>query len=96
MKKFAFFGLFISLVLAVFISPFASSAPDGLEKVAETLGFIHKDMGSMLKGPFPDYTFSLIKNESLSTSFAGLIGTLSVFVISLIVGFALKKNVYKS
>lgn len=32
--------IIIAVVIATFISPLASSFPDGLEKVAENLGFI--------------------------------------------------------
>jgi len=32
-------GLFISAGLVIFVSPFASRLPDGLEKTAELLGF---------------------------------------------------------
>ena len=34
-------GLLIAFVLAIVLSPFASSSPDGLEKVGEDKGFIH-------------------------------------------------------
>jgi hypothetical protein len=44
-KGFIWIGLGISLLLALFISPFASSSPDGLEKVAETKGFAEKGGG---------------------------------------------------
>jgi cobalt/nickel transport protein len=38
-------GLGASLLVALFLSPFASSSPDGLEKVAETGGFKEKGEG---------------------------------------------------
>ena len=36
------YGLLISLGLALFVSPFACTWPDGLEKVAGALGFAHR------------------------------------------------------
>jgi cobalt/nickel transport protein len=73
-------GLIIALVLAGAISLFASSFPDGLEKVAEKLGFLEKGEGKpTIASPVPDYTFPGLKNERLATSIAGIIGTLAVF-----------------
>ena len=39
-RKFYLSGLVVSLFLAGVISFYASSSPDGLEKVAEDIGFI--------------------------------------------------------
>lgn len=36
-------GLGIALVIAAVVSPFASSNPDGLERVAEDLGFVNRE-----------------------------------------------------
>jgi cobalt/nickel transport protein len=74
--------LLIALAVAVFLSPFASPHPDGLERVAEDYGFLDKGEGSALVGsPIPDYLFPGIENEGLATSVAGLIGTLLAFGI---------------
>lgn len=73
-------GLLAALSVAVLISPFASSLPDGLEWVAERLGFIEKsEVAPVISSPIPDYAFPGIKNEKLATSFAGAIGTTLVF-----------------
>ena len=71
-------GLIISLFLAGFLSPFASSVPDGLEKVAEDLGFIEKGR-VILSSPLAGYLFPGIESERLATSLAGIIGVLLVF-----------------
>jgi len=71
-------GLIISLFLAGLLSPFASSFPDGLEKVAEELGFIEKGR-VILSSPLAGYLFPGIESERLATSLAGIIGTLLVF-----------------
>jgi cobalt/nickel transport protein len=92
MKWVLIFGLLISLALAIFVSPFASQSPDGLEKVAEDKGFISKSEGKeIIHSLFPDYTIPGIKQEKLSTSFAGAIGVIITFSIALIIGYIFKK-----
>lgn len=92
MKKLTTIMFLISLALAVFLSPFASQLPDGLEKVAEDKGFLEKAEGKeVFHAPFPDYSVSFIKNERISTSLSGLIGTLMVFVVSYSGAIILKK-----
>lgn len=94
---FIWIGLGVSLLLALFLSPFASSSPDGLEKVAETRGF--KEKGEAWKfwnhAPLPEYTLPWIKNEKASTALSGLMGTLAVFLIVLGLGRLLKKSSVK-
>jgi len=92
MKKFIIGAFIISIILAVCISPFASSFPDGLEKVAKSLGFIHKETTFFIKSPISDYSVSFIKGERLSTSFAGLIGTVIVFILATGIGMLTKKQ----
>ncbi|OGO20653.1 MAG: hypothetical protein A2144_01120 [Chloroflexi bacterium RBG_16_50_9] len=70
-------GLIICLLVAVF-SPLASSSPDGLEKVAESKGFI----GLAYEAPFQiiaDYVFPGIENEAVATMLAGVIGIIVLF-----------------
>ena len=87
-------GLGVSLLLALFFSPFASSSPDGLEKVAEMKGF--KEKGEAWKfwkhAPLPDYALPWIKNEKVSTALSGLLGTLAIFLIALGLGKLLKRS----
>ena len=87
-------GLGASLLLALFLSPFASSSPDGLEKVAETKGFSEKGEGSKLwqYAPFSEYAIPWIKNEKVSTALSGLIGTLAIFFIAMGVGKLIKRS----
>jgi hypothetical protein len=86
-------GAVAALVLAVFVSPFASSAPDGLERVAEDQGFLERAAGEENQAwrwsILPDYTVGAVKNEKVSTGAAGLVGTILIFGI----GFALIKLV---
>ena len=76
-------GLAVALALAVFVSPLASSSPDGLEKVAEEKGFIEsaEDEGVWKSSPLPDYTVPGVRSEALSTGLAGLLGTAAMFAV---------------
>ena len=80
-------ALLLSLVLGVFVSPFASSEPDGLEKVAEDQGFLHvaeETEPAWDSAPIPDYGVQGVENEGLATGLAGLIGTLITFAVGLV------------
>jgi len=77
--------LIVSLLVGGVISLFASSFPDGLEKVAEDKGFINQGF-SYISGIMPDYIFPGIENEMMATSLAGIWGTLLVFVVIIIIG----------
>ena len=76
-------GLGVCLVLAGIVSVWASGHPDGLEFVAEKLGFIdsageHATGGS----PLADYGVAGIGNERLSGGLAGVLGVVVVAVIA--------------
>ena len=83
-------GLLACLVVA-FLSPLASSSPDGLERVAENKGFI--DLAQ--EAPFQiiaDYVFPGIENEAVATILAGLIGSLILFGVVYSVAWLLKSR----
>lgn len=93
--KFALLGLGVSLLLAIFISPFASSSPDGLEKVAEDHGFLGKAEDrapAWNHSPVPDYTVPGVQSESTATGLAGLVGTLAVFGAALAIGLMIRRR----
>jgi cobalt/nickel transport system permease protein len=77
-------GAGIALITVSLASLFASASPDGLERVAEDLGFL--DLG---QGPtyelLPDYTIPGI-DGTISTILAGAVGVLIVVVILLLLG----------
>ena len=91
MRKVIFFGLIASLLLAA-ISFIASSSPDGLERIAEDIGFIEKGELVLFKSPIPDYTFPNIKNEKFATSLAGIAGVLIMFGLTYVIATAIKKR----
>ena len=93
MKKLIVIGFFIAAAIAVFLSPMASSHPDGLEKVAEDKNFLQAaEDKEVIKAPVPDYSMPGIKNETVAGSIAGLIGTIIVFCIAYGIGLFLKKK----
>ena len=92
-RKDILIGLAASLFLAGFISWFASSSPDGLERVAEDKGFLEKgDVRQVVNSPIPDYAWPRIKNARLATSLAGAGGTLIVFGAGYSLAVFLKKK----
>ncbi len=77
-------GLVISL-LAVLISPMASANPDGLERVANDIGFLNAGQESPFK-ILPDYTIPILGETGLSTIIAGVVGAVIVFGILILIG----------
>lgn len=68
-------GLVTSLVLAGFVSFYASASPDGLEKVAEDKGFAGSaEEHANADSPLADYGIKDIDNARLSGGLAGVIG----------------------
>ncbi|MFQ6087337.1 MAG: PDGLE domain-containing protein [Candidatus Methanofastidiosia archaeon] len=84
------YGLLVSLVFAGIFSIFASSLPDGLERVSEDLNFAERAL-TIFKSPIPDYLFPSIKNKALATSLAGVIGVFIVFLLTYQAAKFLKK-----
>lgn len=85
-KSFLISGFIASLFLAGVVSFYASSNPDGLEKVAEDIGFIEtaKDH-SLADSALADYGLAGVDNERLSVGASGVIGVL----VTSVVGFGL-------
>ena len=76
-------GLLVALALATFASPFASSKPDGLEKVAEDKGFIDTARDSAVAdSPLADYAVRNVDNAKVSTGLSGIIGVTITFVVA--------------
>lgn len=77
-------GLGISLLIAIFLSPFASSDPDGLDRVAQDQKF---DERAVEEAPAKQLPFHQIFDEyaargvpeAIATPIAGLVGTLVTF-----------------
>lgn len=85
----AYAGAAITLV-ALLLAPFASANPDGLERVAHDIGFIHLGQTAPYQ-ILPDYTLPVLGQTNLSTIVAGLIGAAAVAVVVLLIGRSLRK-----
>jgi cobalt/nickel transport protein len=83
-RAFVISGLGIALLVAVFLSPFASSKPTGIDRVAQEQGFEDK---AVEKPPSHHLPFYRVFDEyqlrgvpqQVATPVAGLIGTLVTF-----------------
>jgi hypothetical protein len=80
---FVVLGLVVALAFAFFVSPLASSAPDGLERVAIDQGFEGQaSTHALAGGPLADYAVAGVDNSWLSTGLSGVVGVLLCFVIA--------------
>ncbi len=84
-------GLMVALAV-VLLAPLASANPDGLERVAEDMGFIEQGTGAPYE-ILPDYTIPLLGETALSTILAGVIGALVVAVLIVIAVRLLRRPV---
>jgi cobalt/nickel transport protein len=76
-------GVLVALLLAAVVSYYASSSPDGLNRVAEDQGFSqtqteHHGDG----GPFAGYGTKGVGDERVSKGVAGVVGSLVVLVLA--------------
>jgi cobalt/nickel transport protein len=88
MKKLLVTTVLIIGFLVVF-TPLASSSPDGLERVASSLGI--EDPEPAWQGLMSDYSVSALGDNYISTLAAGILGTLLVLVTSLVLGAAITR-----
>ena len=70
-------ALILIMVGLAALIPFASTNPDGLEKVAESLGL--EEHEPIWGGLMPDYNFGLTGNPYIAKLVSGLIGLFLVF-----------------
>ena len=83
MRLFTVLALAVAVGLATAASPFASSSPDGLERVAEDKAFLDDGSQHSIQedSPVPDYAFPGIGDGRVATGVAGFAGTLVVFAL---------------
>jgi cobalt/nickel transport system permease protein len=78
--------------LVVLLAPLASADPDGLEKVAEDLGFLER----AAEAPYqvlPDYTVPGLEDPTVATIAAGLVGLAVVAAVVMTVARAARRTV---
>ena len=85
-----------ALVLAAVVSFYASSSPDGLEKVAEDIGFLDtaKDHSNS-DFALADYGVAGVENERFSVGLAGTIGVVTTGVVAVVLFMALGRKKQK-
>ena len=71
----------------LFVAPFACPLPDGLERVAEQLGFAK--VAHAASAPLPDYEAGFVSSPVLATLLAGAIGAAVVFALAWLLARAL-------
>jgi cobalt/nickel transport protein len=93
-KRFILWGISLALIIAVCLSPWASTLPDGLERVAENLGFVKKaetpGVTWWQKAPFADYKIPGIQNEGWAKGLSGLLGSLALIGLGWGIGRVIK------
>lgn len=91
-RRFWLAGLAVALLCAGVLSGFASASPDGLERVAERLGFASAAREPLVAGPLAGYQVAGA-DGALSGGLAGVIGTLVVLAVGLLLGRLLRRRV---
>ena len=89
--EFLAFGLVIALGLAIFVSPYACSWPDGLDKVAAKFGF-SGHAATLIKSWIPDYKMPGVSSAGIATAIAGALGTLVMFGLACLIGRVLVRE----
>ena len=84
-------GLALAVGLAFFASPYASSSPDGLNRVAADKGFAGA-AEARAGAPVPVYAFPGVEDERLAKGLAGFAGTLGVFALGYGVAYTLRRR----
>jgi hypothetical protein len=94
LRAFIALGLALAVGLAFAVSPYASSSPDGLNRVAGDKGFGDKAALHSIQddSPVPGYAFPGIGNQKLAKGVAGFVGTLGVFAIAYGIALALRRR----
>ena len=92
-KTFLISGFIASLFLAGIVSFYASSNPDGLEKVASDIGFIDSAKDHTTSdGVLADYGVKGVDNARLSTGAAGVIGVIATGAVSTSLFFLIRRK----
>lgn len=81
-KRLYIIGFVITLLIAGVFSFYASSSPDGLEKVAINLGFIDTAKDSAVSDTaLAEYGVKGVENERLSVGIAGIVGVFATGLV---------------
>jgi hypothetical protein len=94
LRLFVVVALAVAVGLATAVSPFASSSPDGLERVAEDKAFLDQGRLHAVQedAPVPEYAFPGVDDPRLATGLAGLAGVLGVFALASGLGVLMRRR----
>jgi len=100
-KTFVITGLGVALLVAIFLSPFASSNPDGLDRASQDHGFDKNAQKETLARKLPFYSIFdeyAVRGvpQGIATPLAGLVGTLVTFGLAWGAGKLLVKGSHDS
>ena len=92
-RRFFISAAIVIAVIVALAAAFVSSHPDGLEWVAEKLGFVSKAaQEDLISAPMPDYSLGGIKSPFWSTVLAGTAGAVITFFSAWIIAKILRKK----
>ena len=93
-RLFLVVALALAIGLATAASPFASSSPDGLERVAGDKAFLEHGKLARIQedAPVADYAFPGVQDARVATGLAGFAGTLLVFAAGFGVAVAARRR----
>jgi cobalt/nickel transport system permease protein len=83
-------GMLMTLIVLL-LSPLASTNPDGLERVANDLGFLEAGQPALFEF-LPDYTLPFLGSTPLSTILAGGLGMLILLALIFFAGRSMQKK----
>ena len=92
MKRIILFLGALTLALVVLGVLVASSLPDGLESVAELLGFSNRAAEGEPWSPFADYGFRLIESSWPAQVVAGLFGVALMYGFGVLYGRIVRRG----
>jgi cobalt/nickel transport system permease protein len=78
-RKASIVGFGAALLIALALAPWASTAPDGLERVAGGLGFAENGGARLISAPITDYKLAGIDSQTLAIALAGVIGVAATY-----------------
>lgn len=81
-----------TLLLALVGAIVASTAPDGLERVAERLGFASRGAATVTGSPFADYQARFVHSPWLAPAAAGLLGVMLLYGFGVLFRRALQRR----
>ncbi len=96
-RKVLLIGLAVTLLLAAVVSFYASSSPDGLERVASDKGISRTEKDHQLSdSPFADYGTKGVDNARLSQGLAGIAGVAITLALGTGLALAVRRRDHSS